>query len=125
MAGEAEEHNLPLAVVDAEALQDGAVGEDEVEVPVLHGDAVEAELPEVGEAGAAREGGGVRELPGAEVEAAEGREGEHRGGEGDVQGPAAVHEDELADALDGEEVEPAREVARRARAPMAVEVSST
>ena len=108
-ADDAEVHIL-LAQVDHKGLEDGAPGEEEVEVPVLHGDAAEAELNQVGERRAARESRGVREPPSPEVETLDGGEAEDRGGEGKVERPGAVNEDELLDALDGEEVEPEREL---------------
>ena len=108
-ADDAEVHIL-LAQVDHKGLEDGAPGEEEVEVPALHGDAAEAELKQVGERRAARESRGVREPPSPEVETLDGGEAEDRGGEGKVERPGAVNEDELLDALDGEEAEPEREL---------------
>ena len=108
VADEVEVHAL-RASLDVEDLQDGAPGDDGVDVPVLHFDAAEAELPEVGE-GDAAEAGRVRELPEADVEAGEGGDGEDHAREGHIGRPRAIDEDELLDALGGEETEPAPEV---------------
>ncbi|BAS88121.1 Os04g0208550, partial [Oryza sativa Japonica Group] len=107
-AGEADAHpeQVPL---DAERLQDGAPGEDEIHVLRVHDDAAEAELAEVGERDAAREVSRGGELPEAEVEAGERGHAEEGGGEAQVERPRAVHEDELLDALHGEHLEPVRE----------------
>lgn len=95
---------------DSEDLKHGARSEQEVEVTILQGDGAEDELLQPGEGGTAREGGGVDEPPRAEVQAAEGRAAEERGGEAQLfEGPGAVDEDELVDALGGEVVEPASE----------------
>ena len=56
-----------LGCHDDEDLQNWASFENEGEVPVLHYIEIEAELPEVGEGGGARDGGGVREPPDAKV----------------------------------------------------------
>ena len=95
---------------NGEDLKHGARGEQEVEVAVLQGDGAEDELMQPGEGGTAREGGGVDEPPCAEVQAAEGGAAEESGGEAQAfEGRGAVDEDELLDALGGEELEPARE----------------
>ena len=63
-----------------------------------------------GEGGTTREGGGVDEPPCAEVQAPEGGAAEESGGEAQaLEGQGAVDEDELLDALGGEELEPASE----------------
>ena len=65
----------------------------------------------VGKRPVSSQAGRVRQLPEADVEADEGAgDGEERVGEGHVAGPGAVDEDEVLDALGGEEVEPAREL---------------
>ena len=45
----------------------------------------------------------------AEVKASDERHGKDRDGEGDIKRPGQIHDDELLDALDGEEVEPTPE----------------
>jgi hypothetical protein len=56
----------------SECLQHGAPVEDEVQIPALHKDVAELELPEVRETGGARVSGRAGEPPEAEVEAGEG-----------------------------------------------------
>lgn len=94
------------AAMDVEDLQDGAPGDDGVDVSVLRKDKAEAELPEVGE-GDAAEAARVRELPDTDTEAGESGDVEERSGEGHVDRPWAVDEDEVLDAPDSEEAEPA------------------
>ena len=77
-ADETQPLDGPLEVED---LQHGAPGDEGVDVPVLHDDAADAELAEVGEGGAF-EGRRARELPEAKVEAGEGDHPEERVGEG-------------------------------------------
>jgi len=108
-AVDAEVH-LPLARVEHEVLQGWTPGEDEVEVLVIHGHAAEAELLEAGEGNATGELRGVGEPPDAEVEALDERQAEDGDRERDVERQGPIHEDELLDALDGEEVEPAHEL---------------
>jgi hypothetical protein len=62
---------------------------------VLHQHEAEEKFPEVGEAGFARELGGVRQPPGAEVQVGDGGAAEDCGGEKEVQRPWAVEKDEL------------------------------
>lgn len=101
---------LGLASDDRENLQNRAGGEHEVEILVLHDDTAEDELTQVGEGGTPWEGGGVRKHPGSEVEADERGAAKERDREAHAgEGPGAVDEDELADALGGQELEPARE----------------
>lgn len=107
-ADDAEVH-LPLVRVEHEGLQDWTPGKDEVEVLVIHGHAAEAELLETREGNATGEFRGVGKPPGAEVEALDEWQAEDRDREGDIERPGPIHEDELLDALDGEEVEPAHE----------------
>ena len=73
--------------MDVEGLQDGALGDDIVNVPILHGDAANAELLEMGEGGAAWQSCHAGELPEADIEACEGGDGEERGREGHVEQP--------------------------------------
>ena len=97
--------------MDVEDLQDGAPGDEGVDEAVLHFDETEAELAEVGEGGAsATQAGRVRELPEADVEAADAGDAKEHGPEGHVERPRAVDEGELLDALGGQELEPAREL---------------
>lgn len=94
---------------DGDDLQNGARGEHELEVPILHDDRAEHELLQAGEGGTAQELGRVREHPRDEVEAAEGGADEQRGGEVQAgHGPGAIDEDEILDTLGGKEREPAR-----------------
>jgi hypothetical protein len=87
--------HLRLACDDGEVLQDGALFDEEGQVVVLHQHEAEEKLPEVGEAGFARELGGVRQPPGAEVQVGDGGAAEDCGGEKEVQRPWAVEKDEL------------------------------
>ena len=105
-ADETQPLDGPLEVED---LQHGAPGDEGVDVPVLHDDAADAELAEVGEGGAF-EARRARELPEAKVEAGEGGHPEERVGEEHLPRGGAVDEDELLDALGGKEAEPALEV---------------
>jgi len=73
-----------VASMDVEGLRDGALGDDQVDVPVFHDDAADAKLLEMGEGGVAQQPGHVRELPEADVEAGEGGDGEERHWEGHV-----------------------------------------
>lgn len=97
-----------VASLDAQDLQDGAAGDEGVDVTLLHHDRADAELAEVGERGATQ-AGRVREFPEADVEADEGADAEERGRERHIARPRSVDEDELVDALGSEELEPARE----------------
>jgi hypothetical protein len=74
LADDAETQALE-ACEDVEDLQDGAPGDEGVDVAVLHLDAAEADLAEVGQGGAAQ-GGGAGQLPKTEVEAGEGVDAE-------------------------------------------------
>lgn len=95
---------------ERERLQDGAALEQAVEVLGVDADEAEAELPEVREdVGAARAAGDAREGPEREVEAAEGRDAEDIDGEEQVERVGAVGEDEVLDAIGGEEAEPVGE----------------
>ena len=82
--------------LDVEDLQHGAPGDEGVDVPVLHDDAADAELAEVGEGGAF-EARRARELPEAKVEAGEGGHPEERVGEEHLPRGAAVDEDDRDD----------------------------
>ncbi|WVZ84040.1 hypothetical protein U9M48_031118 [Paspalum notatum var. saurae] len=110
VADEAETQLGKQVSFEAQILQHGAPGEDEVQVASFDGHAAEAELAEAGEGSAAREAIRVGKPPEGEVEAGERGHAEERGGEVlvEVQGPRAVDEEELRDALDGEVLEPAR-----------------
>ncbi|BAS72986.1 Os01g0595725, partial [Oryza sativa Japonica Group] len=122
--GHPEEHAAEAAAADAdvglrvvadderERLQRGAALEQAVEVLGLDVGAADAELDEVGEdVGAGAEVLGVGERPPeAKVEAAEGGDAEDIGGGLDPYRPGMEEdEDELLDALGGEDAEPARE----------------
>lgn len=109
--GLADEMQPLGAPLDVEDLQDGAPRDDGVDVPFLHDDAADAELPEAGE-GNTLEVRRARELPDANVEAGEGGDPEKRVGEGNLLWPCArtIDEDELLDALGREEAEPALEL---------------
>ncbi|BAS97869.1 Os06g0493001, partial [Oryza sativa Japonica Group] len=112
VAGDTEAQELAVAD-DLEILQDGASVEQEGELPLTHDKGAEAELPEVGEGGSARDGGDGREPQEADVEAGEGAAPEERGREGHigVELGGAVDEDEFLDAPGSEELEPERELA--------------
>jgi hypothetical protein len=78
------EAQFGLASCDDEDLQDGASLKHEGKITVMHDIEAEAELPKVGECGAAWYGLGVREPPYAEIEAGERGAAEYRGGETQV-----------------------------------------
>jgi hypothetical protein len=100
-----------LATEEGGELQNRARGEHKIEVAVLHDDAVESQLQQVGERDAVRENGGVWELPRVEEQTVEGGAAEERGGEAQaMKGKGAVDEDEFIDALGGEVHKPAREL---------------
>jgi hypothetical protein len=61
-----------LATEEGGELQNRARGEHKIEVAVLHDDAVESQLQQVGERDAVRENGGVWELPRVEEQTVEG-----------------------------------------------------
>jgi hypothetical protein len=66
------EAKLEQIACDRECLQHGAPVEDEVQIPALHKDVAELELPQVRETGGARVSGRAGEPPEAEVDAGEG-----------------------------------------------------
>lgn len=74
-----------MARDDGEHLQGIAPVEQEGEVPVLHDNAGEHHLMEVGEGGAAQNVAGVQETPDADVEAGERGAAKERGGEAEVE----------------------------------------
>lgn len=82
-----------------------------VDVPGLDLGSAESNLLEAGEHGgaASREGGGVRELPEAEVEGAQGGDVEDVEGEGQGAGEGAVDEDKVLDSPRGDDPEPVLE----------------
>jgi hypothetical protein len=110
---EAEAQRGEHVAFEAEDVQHRAPGEDVVDVPVIDDDAAEAEFAEVGKGGAAREAYRVRKPQEAEVEAGERSHAEDGGGHVPIEQerPRAVDEEELLDALDGEVLQPERDLA--------------
>ncbi|WVZ69846.1 LOW QUALITY PROTEIN: hypothetical protein U9M48_018570 [Paspalum notatum var. saurae] len=97
---------------EGELLEHGAAGEQVVDVPGVDGGEAEPNLAEAREhGGAAREAGGVREPPEAEVEGAERGDAEDVVGEAHAEGEGAVDEDEVLGSPVGEEAEPVLEAA--------------
>lgn len=112
-AHDAEPERRQHVPLEAECLQHGTPGEDELHVTVaFHGDATETKLAEARERGATREAGRDGEPQEAEVEAGQRRHAQQRGRKVLVKlERRAVDEKELLHALDGKELEPARDTA--------------
>jgi hypothetical protein len=89
---------------DVEDFQFDAPGDEVVSFTmVVHADAADAEFAEFGKEDTTQ-GGNMRQLPLAKVEAGKGGDAEESGGEGHLVQPLVVDQDELLDALGGEEL---------------------